>query len=113
MNKTGVIYIGANSVKFTLMNVLDSGYYKIIDEANSDIKLAQDLIHGSEISEDKIKETLSNFRSFKSLCKISGVENIIAVGTSTLNKANNYEYFLHLIIKSCMINLTKDLLNGS
>jgi len=71
MNKIGVIYIGANSVKFTLMNVLDSGYYKIIDESSSDIKLAQDLINSDEISEQKINDTLSNFRSFKSLCKIS------------------------------------------
>lgn len=106
MNKTGVIYIGANSVKFTLMSVLDSGYYKIIDDSNSDIKLAQDLIHGDKISEDKIKETLSNFRSFKSLCKISGVEDIIAVGTSTLNKASNYEYFLNLIKKEFDIDVT-------
>jgi exopolyphosphatase/guanosine-5'-triphosphate,3'-diphosphate pyrophosphatase len=106
MNKTGVIYIGANSVKFTLMNVLDSGYYKIIDDANSDIKLAQDLIHGDELSEEKIKETLSNFRSFKSLCKISGVNDIIAVGTSTLNKATNYEYFLHLIKEEFDIDVT-------
>ncbi len=60
MNKIGVIYIGANSVKFTLMNVLDSGYYKIIDESSSDIKLAQDLINSDEISEQKINATLSN-----------------------------------------------------
>ena len=73
-------------LKFTLMNVLDSGYYKIIDEASSDIKLAQDLINSNEISKQKINETLSNFRSFKSLCKISEVQDIIAVATCTLSK---------------------------
>ena len=61
MNKIGVIYIGANSVKFTLMNVLDSGYYKIIDECSSDIKLAQDLINSDEISEKKITFWASYF----------------------------------------------------
>lgn len=106
MNKIGVIYIGANSVKFTLMNVLDSGYYKIIDEASSDIKLAQDLIDNDKISDEKIKETLSNFRSFKSLCKISEVKDIIAVATCTLNKAKNYEYFLHLIKDEFDIDVT-------
>ena len=106
MNKIGVIYIGANSVKFTLMNVLDSGYYKIIDESISDIKLAQDLINSDEISKEKINETLANFRSFKSLCKISEVKDIIAVATSTLNKAINYEHFIHLIKKEFDIDVT-------
>jgi len=106
MNKIGVIYIGANSVKFTLMNVLDSGYYKIIDEASSDIKLAHDLIDSHEISVQKINETLSNFRSFKSLCKISDVQDIIAVATCTLSKASNYEHFLKLIKKEFDIDVT-------
>jgi|GEM_PF-2763044 len=106
MNKIGVIYIGANSVKFTLMTVLDSGYYKIIDEASSDIKLAQDLIDNDTLSEEKIKETLSNFHSFKSLCKISDVKDIIAVASCTLNKAKNYDYFLHLIKDEFDIDVT-------
>lgn len=106
MNKVGVIYIGANSVKFTLMNVLDSGYYKIIDESSSSIKLAQDLIASNSISEKKINETLSNFRSFKSLCNISNVKEIIAVATCTLSKASNYEYFLHLIKDEFGITVT-------
>jgi exopolyphosphatase/guanosine-5'-triphosphate,3'-diphosphate pyrophosphatase len=106
MNKIGVIYIGANSVKFTLMNILDSGYYKIIDEASSDIKLAQDLINNDEISKQKINETLSNFRSFKSLCKILEVQDIIAVATCTLSKASNYEYFLQLIKTEFDIDVT-------
>lgn len=106
MNKVGVIYIGANSVKFTLMSVLDSGYYKIIDESSSSIKLAQDLIDCNNISEKKINETLSNFRSFKSLCNISEVKEIIAVATCTLSKANNYEHFLHLIKDEFGIDVT-------
>ncbi len=32
MKKIGVIYIGSNSVKFTLMNVMNNGYYKVIGE---------------------------------------------------------------------------------
>ena len=107
MNKIGVIYIGANSVKFTLMNVLDSGYYKIIDEANSDIKLAQDLINNDTISEEKIKETLSNFHAFTSLCKFSDVKDIIAVASCTLNKAKNYEYFLNSIKDKFDIDVTQ------
>jgi exopolyphosphatase/guanosine-5'-triphosphate,3'-diphosphate pyrophosphatase len=105
MNKIGIIYIGANSVKFTLMNVLDSGYYKIINEASSDIRLAQDLIHNDDICEQKINETLANFRSFKSLCKICELQDIIAVATCTLSKARNYEYFLNLIKKNFDIDV--------
>ncbi len=106
MNKMGVIYIGANSVKFTLMNIFDSGYYKIIDESSNDIKLAQDLINSDKISEKKINATLSNFRSFKSLCDFTNVKDIIAVATCTLSQASNYKYFLDLIYKEFGIDVT-------
>lgn len=106
MDKIGVIYIGANSVKFTLMNVLDSGYYKIIDESSSDIKLSQDLINSNEISEYKIIETLDNVRSFKSLCKFSDVTNIISVANCTLADASNCDDFLKRIKDQFNISVT-------
>lgn len=89
MDKIGVIYIGANSVKFTLMTILETGYYKIMDESTSDIKLATDLIYGDSISDEKITQTLDNVRSFKSLCKASNVQDIIAVANCSLDKAKN------------------------
>ena len=106
MNKIGVIYIGANSVKFTLMDIMKTGYYKIIYESSSNIKLTHDLIDSTEISEHKINETLSNVRAFKSLCKVSDVNDIIAVATCALNKATNCDYFLRLIKENFDIDVT-------
>lgn len=97
MKKIGVIYIGSNSVKFTLMNVMKNGYYKIIGESSNDIKLALDLLDGNTLSEDKINETLVNVRSFKSLCTFSEVKEIIAVANCSLKKASNCNEFLQKI----------------
>ncbi|NFT82388.1 Ppx/GppA family phosphatase [Clostridium botulinum] len=97
MKKIGVIYIGSNSVKFTLMNVMNNGYYKVIGESSNDIKLALDLLDINKLSDSKINETLANVRSFKSLCTFSGVKEIIAVATCTLKKAPNCNEFLEKI----------------
>ncbi|SFC56987.1 Ppx/GppA phosphatase family protein [Clostridium uliginosum] len=106
MNKIGVIYIGANSVKFTLMNVLKNGYYKVIGESSSDIKLSKDLVEGNELSQYKIEETLANVRSFKSLCTFSDVKEIIAVANCSLKRASNCNDFLEKIKDQFNINVT-------
>ncbi|GAA0077707.1 Ppx/GppA phosphatase family protein [Clostridium sp. CTA-5] len=106
MNKIGVIYIGANSVKFTLMNVMKNGYYKIIGESSSDIKLAKDLVEGENLSEDRINETLANVRSFKSLCNFSDVKEIIAVSTYSMKNAKNCDYFFKKIKEQFDIDVT-------
>ncbi|WP_244833570.1 Ppx/GppA phosphatase family protein [Clostridium sp. BJN0001] len=106
MDKIGVIYIGANSVKFTLMTILKTGYYKIIDESTSDIKLATDLIYGNTISDKKITLTLDNVRSFKSLCKASSVNDIIAVANCSLSKAKNIDTLFNEIKTNFNIDVT-------
>ncbi|AOR24072.1 Ppx/GppA phosphatase family protein [Clostridium taeniosporum] len=109
MKKIGVIYIGSNSVKFTLMNVMENGYYKIIGESSNDIKLALDLLDDTKISDNKINETLSNVRSFKSLCNFSEVKEIIAVATCALKEASNCNEFLQKI--KDQFNITVNLLS--
>lgn len=89
MNRIGVIYIGENSVRLTLSEVYSSGYFKIIDELNSSVRICYDLIENPVISEDKINETISTLRTFKSLCLVSGVNKIISISSEALRLAQN------------------------
>lgn len=97
MNKVGVIDIGPNSLRLMLTEVEDGGYFKIIDELKSSIRLCSDLVNGCEICSDKISLILSTLRAFKSLCTVTGASKIIAVATEAFRTAQNKDLLISTI----------------
>lgn len=97
MCRLGLIYIGINSVKLVLAEIDDNGYFHIIDELTSKIRLCYDLIEGNLISKENITETIAALRSFKSLCMVCGAKKIITVATEIFRLSENKQYFLNLI----------------
>lgn len=97
MNKIGVIDIGANSLRLMIAEVETEGYFKIIDELKSSIRLCSDLVNGCEICTDNISLILSTLRAFKSLCTVSGVCKIIAVSTESFRTAKNKDLLISTI----------------
>ncbi|WP_024614418.1 Ppx/GppA phosphatase family protein [Clostridium sp. Ade.TY] len=105
MRRIGVIEIGANSVTLTLNEVEDDGYFRPIDELKTSIRLCQDLVYGNEISSDKLNTALSTLRTFKSMCKISCAEKIIAIATEDFMNASNSTILFDLIKKELDIDV--------
>lgn len=105
MNRVSIIQIGSNSVRFMLAEVEDSGYFKVIDELSSSIKLCSDLIDNDTITDEKIDTIISTLRSFKSLYTVSGATKIIAVATKTLGEAKNKDYIIDKIKEELNINI--------
>ncbi|MGL4772344.1 MAG: Ppx/GppA phosphatase family protein, partial [Clostridium sp.] len=108
MNNIGIIDIGANSVRLMISEVDDNGFYRIIDELNTPIRLCEDLIHSSLISEEKICLTLSTLKSYKTLCNVSGVKEIFTVANDTLQQATNKDEIFSRITTE--LNLDVDFL---
>lgn len=97
MNRVGVIDIGPNSLRLMLTEVEGEGYFKIIDELKSSIRLCSDLVNGCEICSDKISLVLSTLRAFKSLCTVSGASEVIAVATESFRTAQNKDLLISTI----------------
>ncbi|MDS0524740.1 Ppx/GppA family phosphatase [Clostridium sp. SHJSY1] len=112
MDKTGVIIIGGNSITFTLTEIQKSGYFKIIDELSFPIRLYDDIMKNYEISDLKLKETISILKEFRNLADTYEVTKLIPVSTSFLNDAINKDIFIKTIKKELNIELcileTKD-----
>ena len=106
MNRVGVIVIGSNSVRFMLTEVEDGGYFRIIDELSSSVRLCNDLINGDEISQDRIQDILSTLRSFKSLYSVSGAKKVIAVATESFRLSSNKDIVVKLIKDELDIDVT-------
>ncbi|MCR6515154.1 MAG: Ppx/GppA phosphatase family protein [Clostridium sp.] len=105
MNRIGIIEIGANSVTLMLSEVDDDGYFRIIDELNTSIRLYSDLMDGDELSSEKMNSALSTLRSFKSMCEITGVKKIIAVMSDSIRKVSNSSVLVDLIKNELLIDI--------
>ena len=55
MNRVGVIDIGSNAIRFMLTEVEEGGYFRIIDELSTTVRLGYDLIDNDFISDEKIQ----------------------------------------------------------
>lgn len=106
MKRIGIIEMAPTSITLTLNEVEDDGYFKQIDQLTTSIRLFEDLIDGKCFSSEKISETLSTLRSFKSMCEISGVKKIIAVATEAFKATLNSDKLLNLIKTELNIDIT-------
>lgn len=106
MDKTGVIIIGGNSITFTLTEIQESGYFKIINELSSPIRLCEDLIGSSEISNFKLNETISILKTFKNIASTNGTKKLITVATNFLNSANNKDIFIKALKKELDLDVS-------
>ncbi|MGL5150466.1 MAG: Ppx/GppA phosphatase family protein [Clostridium sp.] len=105
MNYIGIIDIGANSVRLMLAKINSDGFYQIIDELNTPIRLCEDLILNDCISEDKISSTIATLTSYKTLCEVSGATKIYAVANDSLQQAKNKEQFFQKIFKELSLEI--------
>lgn len=97
MDRIGIIDIGPNSLRLMLAEINNNGYFKIIDELKTSIRLCHDLVMDDSICNDNFTTILSTLKAYKSLCTISGVNKIFAVATESLRDAKNKDILLPLI----------------
>lgn len=97
MNRVGVIDIGSNAIRFMLTEVEEGGYFRIIDELSTTVRLGYDLIDNDFISDEKIQKTISTLTTFKSLASVSNVCDMVTVATEALSAATNKDRFVHTI----------------
>ena len=106
MKRIGIIELTPTSITLALNEVEDDGYFNKIDELTTSIRLFEDLIDGKCFSKEKISETLSTLRAFKSMCEISGVKKIIAVATEAFKVTSNSDKLLNIIKDELNIDIT-------
>lgn len=97
MDRIGIIDIGPSSLRLMLTEINNNGYFKIIDELKTSIRLCHDLVMDDSICNNNFTTILSTLKAYKSLCTISGVNKIFAVATESLRDARNKDILLPLI----------------
>lgn len=105
MDRVGIIDIGPSSLRLMLTEVDKNGYFKIIDELKTSIRLSHDLVKEYGICNDNFNTILSTLRAYKSLCTVSGANKIFAVATESLREAKNKDILLSLINQELNIDI--------
>lgn len=89
MNRTGIIDIGSNSMRLSIVQEFASGGYYVLDEHKSSPRLSNELSPSGELTARGIEELTVHLREFLSLCDAYDVEHVIALGTAALRAATN------------------------
>ncbi|MBE6054088.1 MAG: Ppx/GppA family phosphatase [Clostridium sartagoforme] len=105
MDRVGIIDIGPSSLRLILTEVDKSGYFKIIDELKTPIRLCHDLVSDYNIGVENSNTIISTLRAYKSLCTVSGANKIFAIATESLREAKNRDVLLPLIKKELNLDI--------
>ncbi|WP_298482796.1 Ppx/GppA phosphatase family protein [uncultured Chloroflexus sp.] len=93
MKKIGVIDLGSNTTRLIVM-AYEPGYsFRLTDEVSETVRLAEGIGPSRMLQPVPIRRAVEALRMFYSLCLSTGVDQVIAVGTSAIREAANQAEF--------------------
>lgn len=105
MKKLGVIDLGSNTTRLIVM-AYEPGYcFRLTDEVSETVRLAEGIGPARILQPAPIRRAAEALRMFYSLCVSTGVDQVIAVGTSAIREAANQADFWAALRESTPLDL--------
>lgn len=105
MVKIGIIHISSSSLRLVLAEIEDIGYFRLVDELKTPMKICYSLNNTCKVCNEKLNYIISTLKTYESLCLASGTSKIIAIATNSFNQICDND----IIIKSLKDNFDLDL----
>lgn len=105
MEKIAIIDLGSNSARIVIANILDGGYFYVIDELKEPVRLAQDMEADGYLRPLRMAQTIKTLRTFRTLYESHNVDHVFAYATAAVRKAKNQKTFIEEVQNSCGIKL--------
>ena len=106
MEKIAIIDLGSNSARLVIANIMDGGYFSVIDELKEPVRLAQDMEIDGFLRPVRVAQTIKTLRTFRTLYESHNVDKVFAYATAAVRKAKNQKSFIEEVQTSCGIKLT-------
>ncbi|MDR0696015.1 MAG: Ppx/GppA family phosphatase [Christensenellaceae bacterium] len=106
MTKIAIIDLGSNSARLVIAEVLDGGYFTVIDELKEPVRLGQDMEVDGFLRPLRISQTIKTLRTFRSLYESHEVDEVLAFATAAVRRAKNQKSFVEEVLSACGIKLT-------
>ncbi len=110
MTLTGVIDIGSNSMRLSIIKQLENGGYYVVDEHKSSPRLSNHLDSEGALSPDGLDELITHLREFQGLCAAYGVTRILPLGTAALRAAVNGPAIIESVRAALLLEV--DIISG-
>ena len=105
MEKIAIIDLGSNSARLVLVDILEGGYFSVVDQLKETVRLAQDMEDDGFLKQSRIFQAIKTFKMFRKLCDANKVDRIYAFATSAVRRAKNQRGFLDEILATTGIKV--------
>lgn len=106
MEKIAIIDIGSNTARIVIANILDGGYFNVIDELKEPVRIAKGMELDGYLRPVRIQQMIKTLKNFKSLYESHKVDKVFAYATASLRRAKNKKTFVDEVLSNCGIKLT-------
>ncbi|MFL5843679.1 MAG: HD domain-containing protein [Solirubrobacteraceae bacterium] len=89
MRLTAVIDLGSNSFRLVVYRYEPGGPWAVWDEIRAPVRLSAGMGADQVLRPERIERALETVRTFAAFCQQTGIEDVLAAGTSALRRAAN------------------------
>lgn len=93
MHKIGIIDLGSNTTRLIVMEYESGRCFRLTDEVSEAARLAEGVDATGRLQAEPIRRAVIALSMFERFCRGTGVEQIVAVGTSAIREAANQDEF--------------------
>lgn len=97
MTVRAAIDVGSNSVKLLVLDVDDTGSYRVLHDQARVTGLGRGLGDSGELDQNAVQSTLACLRDFNAIARALGAGEICAAGTSALRRASDAGRFINRV----------------
>jgi exopolyphosphatase/guanosine-5'-triphosphate,3'-diphosphate pyrophosphatase len=105
MHRVGVIDLGSNTTRLIVMAYTPDYSFRLVDEVSETVRLAEGVDETRMLQPEPIMRAVEALRMFETFCRSTGVETVIAVGTSAIREALNQEQFWEALRRVSSLDL--------
>lgn len=104
MERVGFIDLGSNTARLVIIDILDGGYYVVVNEMKEAVRLG-DMEKDGTLKTQRVVQAIAALKIFKKTCESNKVDKIIAVATAAVRQARSQKAFLNDVFVATGIKL--------
>jgi exopolyphosphatase/guanosine-5'-triphosphate,3'-diphosphate pyrophosphatase len=89
VQRTAVVDLGSNSFRLVVFRYEPGGAWSVWDEIRAPVRLSAGMEPELQLQPERIDRALTAVRTFVAFCRQTGIEDVVATGTSALRRAKN------------------------
>ncbi len=106
MEKIAIIDIGSNTTRIVIVNIMEGGYFNVIDELKEPVRLAQGMEVDGFLRPIRIQQLVKTLATFKNLYESHKVNQVFAYATAAVRRAKNQKTFVEEVLNGSGIKVT-------